>query len=125
MMKHPLKRPVLSGICLMGALLFFSLAPAGAVSAEELALEAQYLQAAGDIETPEIPVITTQKKGDVNGDGRVNANDLTALARHIARIELITRSSRLKNADVNGDQQVTADDLTHLGQYVARIIPNL
>ena len=125
MMQNRRKPPILSGICLMGVLLFFGLAPAGTVWAEELSLAAQYLQSAGEIETPEIPVITTQKKGDVNGDGRVNANDLTALARHIARIETITRSGRLKNADVNGDQQVTADDLTHLAQYVARIIPEL
>ncbi len=63
--------------------------------------------------------------GDVNGDGEVNAADLTALARHVARIEVITDAALLANADVTGEGDVTAADLTKLARYVARIISEL
>ncbi len=123
MKKNNRKPSLLLKICLIGAVFSLYLFPTGLV-AEEQTAEPVALQAAGDIQTPEIPVIT-QKKGDVNTDGLVNARDLTMLARHVAQIERITRTTRLKNADVNGDQQITAEDLTRLGKYVARIIPSL
>ena len=63
--------------------------------------------------------------GDINGDTSVDAKDLTALARHVARIESITDETLLKNADVTGDNDVTASDLTKLARYVARIISEL
>ena len=63
--------------------------------------------------------------GDVNGDGVVDAKDLTALARHVARIEAITDETLLKNADVTGEGDVTAADLTKLARFVARIINTL
>ena len=59
--------------------------------------------------------------GDLNCDGLVNSDDLTLLARHVARIESVTGTA-LANADVNGDGVVTSDDLTKLARYVARII---
>ena len=64
-------------------------------------------------------------KGDVNGDNTVDAKDLTALARHVARIETITNATLLKNADVTREGGVTAADLTKLARYVARIISEL
>ena len=63
--------------------------------------------------------------GDVNGDGEVNASDLTALARHVAKIETITDETLLQNADVTQDGEVSADDLTHLARFVAKIISEL
>ncbi len=63
--------------------------------------------------------------GDVNGDNTVDAKDLTALARHVARIETITDATRLKNADVDGVNGITAADLTKLARYVAKIISEL
>ena len=60
--------------------------------------------------------------GDINNDKSVDAKDLTALARHLAKIEVITDSARLKAADTNKDGSVTAVDLTQLAKYVARII---
>ncbi len=63
--------------------------------------------------------------GDVNGDSTVDEKDLTALAHHVAKIELITDATLLKNADVTGDGQVTAADLTKLARYVAKIISTL
>ena len=62
------------------------------------------------------------KPGDVNGDGEVDANDLTALSRHIAQIETLTDATLLKNADVTGDNKVNADDLVLLARYVSKII---
>ncbi len=66
-----------------------------------------------------------EHKGDVNGDGEVDAKDLTALARHVAKIETITDETLLQNADVTNDTEVTAADLTKLARYVARIIDTL
>ena len=70
---------------------------------------------------PEVIVVL----GDVNLDKDVNAKDLTALARHVAKIQLITDRNALLNADVNGDGAIDAKDLTKLARYVAKIIPSL
>ena len=67
----------------------------------------------------------TGLKGDVNLDGKVNAEDLTMLARHVAEIEIITDAVALDNADVTGDHKVGADDLTKLARFVAEIISSL
>ena len=61
-------------------------------------------------------------KGDANEDGFVDAKDLTALARHIARIEYLSDAAV---ADIDGDGSVSAADLTILARYVARIITTL
>lgn len=64
--------------------------------------------------------------GDVNLDGKVNAQDLTALARHVAKIQTLPQnSSNLANADVNRDGTVNAQDLTRLARFVAKKIPSL
>ena len=60
-------------------------------------------------------------KGDVNLDGSVDAKDLTALARHVAKIQYITDPVALDNADVNSDGEVTAEDITKLARHVAKI----
>ena len=60
--------------------------------------------------------------GDVNGDGEVNAKDLTVLAKYVAKISTITDADLLSAADVNKDGDVNAKDLTHLAKYVAKII---
>ncbi len=59
--------------------------------------------------------------GDVNEDGTVDADDLTALCRHVAQIELLTTVIQLTAADVNQDGSVDAADLTSLARYVAKI----
>ena len=55
---------------------------------------------------------------DLNGDRKIDADDLAILARHIAKIELINDEDKEKLADVTGDKSVTAADLTALAQYI-------
>lgn len=59
--------------------------------------------------------------GDLNLDGEVDASDLTLLARHVAKIELL-QGAALTNADVDSDGDVDAEDLTVHARYVAKII---
>lgn len=66
--------------------------------------------------------VTIYLVGDVNGDGAITADDLTALARHVAKISVITDTAALARCDVTKDGSVTADDLTMLARYVAKII---
>ncbi len=63
--------------------------------------------------------------GDLNGDGEVNASDLTILARHVGKVETMEDETALANADVTGDGSVDASDLTKLAQYVGKIISSL
>ena len=78
------------------------------------------VRGAGGTGTPD--GTTTPLLGDVNGDGAITADDLTALARHVAKISVITDTAALARCDVTNDGSVTADDLTMLARYVAKII---
>ena len=51
----------------------------------------------------------------MNGDGVVDMADLAALARHVARIELLADLSR---ADINNDGRISAADVTMLAQIL-------
>ena len=64
-------------------------------------------------------------KGDADGDGLVNASDLTALARHVGGIETITDATLLKNAELDSDTLVGSSDLTKLARFVAKIVEAL
>ena len=59
--------------------------------------------------------------GDIDLDGDIDASDLTLLARHSAKIELITDLGALTTADINQDGEVTASDLTKLARHIAKI----
>ena len=61
-------------------------------------------------------------KGDANGDGAIDANDITDLSRHIAKISDIEDDDMILAADVDGSGEVDANDLTLLSRYVAKII---
>ncbi len=63
--------------------------------------------------------------GDVNGDSSVNASDLTALAKHLAEIQVITDANLLKAADCDKNGTPSAADLTKLARFVASIITSL
>jgi len=60
-------------------------------------------------------------RGDLDLDGDVDAEDLTALARHVGGIEL-AEGQALRNADVDGSGGVDANDLTTHARYVGGII---
>ncbi|MBQ1907328.1 MAG: dockerin type I repeat-containing protein, partial [Firmicutes bacterium] len=63
--------------------------------------------------------------GDVNLDGTVDSKDLTALARHVAGIQILSDDRALANSNVNGDDSVDAKDLTKLARFMAHIIDSL
>ena len=63
-------------------------------------------------ETQEIDIFLY---GDVNGDGKVDIDDLTRLRRYIAESSTVI----FPGADVNGDGTVDIDDLTRLRRYFA------
>ena len=55
--------------------------------------------------------------GDVDGDGVINAKDVTMLRRHLAGGWSVTVN--LVNSDVNGDGTINAKDVTILRRYLA------
>ena len=52
----------------------------------------------------------TGKKGDVNGDGKVNVTDATLIAAHVKGVKKLP-DDKIKMADVNGDGKVDAKDV--------------
>ncbi len=62
--------------------------------------------------------VTQAVVGDVDGNGSVDAADLTTLARHVGGVELLTS---LSAADMDGNGLVEAADLTDLARQVAGI----
>ena len=66
--------------------------------------------------------VTIYLVGDVNGDGAITADDLTVLARHVAKISVITDTAALARCDVTKDGSVKEDDITMLALYLAKII---
>lgn len=59
--------------------------------------------------------------GDLNGDNVVNSDDLTALARIIAGIDVLNSQTTV-SADVTKNGTVDSDDLTMMARYIAGII---
>lgn len=60
--------------------------------------------------------------GDVDLDNDVDAQDLTIMARHVGRIEMLEDAAAVANGDVNSDGTIDANDLTKHARYVGRII---
>lgn len=60
--------------------------------------------------------------GDVDLDNDVDAQDLTIMARHVGRIEMLEDATAVANGDVNSDGAIDANDLTKHARYVGRII---
>jgi hypothetical protein len=63
--------------------------------------------------------------GDVDLDGDVDSADLTKLARHVAKISVLTDPQALLNADVTMDGETGSNDLTKLARFVAHIIDTM
>lgn len=69
-------------------------------------------------------IIVTNRLGDVNGDGLVDAADADLISRYDAGIIALT-SDQLKVGDVNGDGVVDAADAGLISRYDAGFIDNL
>lgn len=63
--------------------------------------------------------------GDVNGDTAIDTLDLTAMAKHVGEIEIITDETLLKNADVVSDNSIDTLDLTKLAKFIGELIDSL
>lgn len=62
-----------------------------------------------------------RKLGDVNGDGKVNVRDLTALQRCLAEQGMFSEDDRAA-ADINNDGKVDVLDATGLQRYLAEYV---
>lgn len=69
-------------------------------------------------------ILQKWQKGDVNKDGEINSDDVTALLRHVSKIELLS-SDAAALGDVDNNGEVNSDDVTKLLRFVSKIITNL
>jgi hypothetical protein len=60
-------------------------------------------------------------KGDVNGDGKINAADARLALRFSAKLETLSDFA-LASADVDGSGKVTASDARLILRYSAKLI---
>lgn len=65
--------------------------------------------------------VTETQLGDLNQDGKINAQDVTILMRGLAHLVELTDAQKAA-ADVNGDGKVNAQDATILSRYLAHLI---
>ena len=57
------------------------------------------------------------KKGDVNGDGIINVNDLTKAAAHVKGRKLLV-GDQFKAADINGDGKINVSDISLIAAHI-------
>jgi hypothetical protein len=55
--------------------------------------------------------------GDVNGDGKININDLTKVAAHVKGKRLLT-AEQMRRADINRDGSVNVTDITKIAAHI-------
>lgn len=67
---------------------------------------------------------TKGRKGDANGDNRVNATDARIVLRVAARLEENTDHIK-ETCDIDGDGRITAKDARYILRYSAKLIPSL
>ncbi len=63
--------------------------------------------------------------GDVNGDGKVNLDDVVALLRHVSKAVVITDPKSLAAAEIVEDGILNIDDVVRLLRYVSKAVPSL
>ena len=61
----------------------------------------------------------TTIRGDADGNGKVNINDVTAIQRHCAQLETLTAKKQTLAADVDGNGYITIEDATCIQEYLA------
>jgi hypothetical protein len=73
------------------------------------------------LETVEIPMLQAPEfiRGDVDGDGNVNALDLAVMAKEIAGLNSEEEQQYVVNPDVNSDGAVDALDFAILKRIIA------
>ena len=59
--------------------------------------------------------------GDVNGDGKLNAMDITKIAAHIKALKRITDDEQLAAADCNIDEKINVVDITTVAAAIKGI----
>ncbi|MBQ7965898.1 MAG: dockerin type I repeat-containing protein [Ruminococcus sp.] len=69
-----------------------------------------------------IPVLMMM--GDVNGDGKVNIMDVTAIQLHIAEIEMVAEN-KMPCADTDKNGEISIMDATQIQLLLADMIPSL
>ena len=62
--------------------------------------------------------------GDINGDGKVDVTDATAIQKYIAEIESFN-DKQLLVADTNGDGVISINDVTQVQKFAAELIDRL
>lgn len=67
-----------------------------------------------------IPSFAAEKKGDVNGDGKITAADSRLVLRGAAKLEKFS-DEQSEIADVNGDNKVTAADARKILRVAAKL----
>lgn len=70
-------------------------------------------EAIGAVDGTVIKEETEPEKGDINGDGKVNATDIVAIQNY-----LVKKTSSVENADIDGDGKVNVFDLVMLKRIV-------
>lgn len=63
-------------------------------------------------------------KGDANGDGKVNIDDVTAVLNHVVENRFLT-GTNFQAADVVSDNKVNIDDVTKLLNFIVENITTL
>uniref|UniRef100_UPI000A73EBA1 dockerin type I repeat-containing protein n=1 Tax=Clostridium sp. NkU-1 TaxID=1095009 RepID=UPI000A73EBA1 len=60
---------------------------------------------------------SSNAKGDINGDGKINSLDVLKLQRYLLNLETISEKGKLA-ADLNGDGKVNSQDLLLLQKKI-------
>ena len=63
-----------------------------------------------------------KKKGDVNGDDKINVSDITAVSSHIKGIKALTKEQK-ERANVNNDGKVDVSDIATISAHIKGIKP--
>ena len=81
-------------------------------------------EGSGTTTTTTTTTTDTTVLGDVDGNGKVEVNDLVRLARYVAQDQELTpalTAQQITNADVNCDGTVDASDITMIARALARL----